>query len=108
MSSHQIEKQHNKLEESYKNNKILSEIGKDITSSLSVPEVIKKVYKNINDIMDASVFSIALYNKKKNVLVFEGGMENDEELPYYELELTDENRPAVYCFNNRKEIFLLK
>jgi len=104
--SKKIEKQHSKLEKAYQNNKILSEIGQDITSSLSVIEVIQRVYKSINAIMDASIFALGLYNKNKNLLEFEGGMEKGKELPNYALELTDENRPAIYCFNKNKEVII--
>ncbi|HAW50902.1 MAG TPA: hypothetical protein DCX54_01040, partial [Flavobacteriales bacterium] len=101
-----VTEQHEQLEQSYKNTRILNEIGQDITASLSIKDVIQKVYKNINSLMDAAVFSIALFSRNKNVLIFEGGMENDKELPYYEVPLDDQDRLAVNCYINRREIII--
>jgi len=100
----EVTNQHEQLEKTFQNTKILNEIGQDITSSLSIKEVVQKVYKNINAIMDASVFLIALYNERRNILQFEGGMEKGVELPYIEQDLKDENRLAVNSFVNRREI----
>ena len=102
----EVTEKHKQLERTYENTKVLNEIGQDITSSLSMKEVIQKVYKSINSLMDATVFLIALYNPKKNVLVIEGGMEKDKELPYIELDLDDDDRPAVICFKQKKEIII--
>lgn len=82
----------------------LSEIGKAITSTLSIREVIDIVYEHVNALMDASVFGIGIYNQKRERLEFPVMKERGETLQPFAYELSDESRPAVWCFNNGKEL----
>jgi signal transduction histidine kinase len=84
----------------------LSKIGRDITSSLSIENIIKTVYENVNTLMDASVFTIGLYNHDINSLEFPAAIEKGELLPAFSIMLTQENRLAVWCFKNREEVFI--
>jgi hypothetical protein len=49
---------------------MLSDLGKEITSSLSEEDIIKTVYQNINSLMDADIVAIGTYNKNKEVINF--------------------------------------
>jgi transcriptional regulator with GAF, ATPase, and Fis domain len=84
--------------------KVLSEIGHEIISSLSVETIIKKTYKKVNSLMDASVFLIGLYNNEGRIDV-SGAMEKGKKLPPFLYSLKDVHRPAVWCFKNQKEMF---
>jgi signal transduction histidine kinase/ligand-binding sensor domain-containing protein len=84
----------------------LSRIGKDITSSLSIGNIIRTVYENVNTLMDASVFSIGLHNPETGVLEFPAGMEKGKPLPPFNVELTDEHRLAAWCFTHRQEVVI--
>lgn len=92
------------IETSYKNIKLLGEIGKGIVTKLSVPKIISTVYKSINTLMDANVFWIGLYDKAKDSLVFEGAYEHGKSLNKFEISIDDDERLAVYCFTHQKEI----
>ena len=89
-----------------KNIELLSEIGKDITARLTVKNIIDTVYENVNTMMDATVFSIGIINKEENAIVFPAAKEKGITLPSFSNSLDDENRPAVWCFKNKKEIFI--
>ncbi len=89
-----------------KNVELLSEIGKEITASLSIKNIIDTVYENINDLMDASVFGIGIYNEELHQVEMPATKEKGITLPLFAYSVKDENRPAVWCFNNQKEIFL--
>jgi signal transduction histidine kinase len=91
--------------ERQKNVELLSEIGKDITATLSIESIIDTVYENVNTMMDASVFGIGIHNEEKNTIDFPATKEKGETLPTFNNSLDDENRPAVWCFKNQKEIF---
>lgn len=82
----------------------LSRMGRDITASLSIENIISTVYANINTLMDAPVFGIGLYNSGENALDFPSTIENDQPLEPFSLSLSDENHPAVRCFNFREEV----
>jgi signal transduction histidine kinase/ligand-binding sensor domain-containing protein len=89
-----------------KNIELLSEIGKDITARLTIKSIIDTVYENVNTMMDATVFSIGIYNTQENAIVFPAAKEKGVTLPSFSNFLDDENRPAVWCFKNKKEIFI--
>jgi len=84
----------------------LSIIGRDITDNLSIREIINTVYENVNSLMDASVFSIGLYQEEKQALVFPSTKEKGITLPEFENPLSDENRLAVWCFKNQQDVII--
>jgi signal transduction histidine kinase len=84
----------------------LSHIGKDITSSLSIENIIKTVYKNVNTLMDASVFTIGLYKPEENCLEFPAAIEKGVHLESFTIPMSEENRLAVWCFKNREEVII--
>jgi transcriptional regulator with GAF, ATPase, and Fis domain len=97
--------QKEQLEQAYTNVRMLGEIGKDITSSLSVFAIIETVYGNINRLMDASVFCIGLYDEQKKMLIFQGGKEEGKTLKEFSINVAEE-RLASWCFKNNKEIVI--
>ncbi len=102
----EVMKQKVEVEKSYENTKLLSNIGREVTAVLSVEEIIKKVYENVNRLMDATAFGIGIYNETEKRLNFSGFIEKGEKLPFFYNELNDESRPAIWCFKNQKEIFI--
>ena len=95
-----------RLQTSYTNLENLSEIGKTITSQLSVEKIIDTVYESINKLMDASVFGIGILNKKTNSIDFPGVKEKGETLDFLSFNLDDELRLSSYCVKTRNEIFI--
>jgi len=102
----EIMAQAERLLTSYTNLENLSEIGKTITSQLSVEKIIDTVYESINKLMDASVFGIGILNKKTNTIDFPGVKEKGEILNCLSFDLADELRLSTYCVKTRKEIFI--
>lgn len=84
----------------------LSQIGRAITSTLSVEKIIETVYENVNALMDAAIFGVGIYNKESNRLDFPATKEKGKMLPPYVNRLDEENRLAVLCFKNREEIII--
>lgn len=102
----EVVQQKEKVEQSYKNVKLLSEIGKEITGTFSVEKIIETDYANLNTLMDASIFAIGIHNQISNSLEFPGTFEKNERLEFYSYTLTDENRIAVKCFKTNQEIII--
>ena len=98
--------QKDNLEQSYRNIKLLGEVGHKITSSLSVQTIIGTVYDNVNSLMDASVFGIGIYNDSLKQIEFPATYENGKALPFYANSVYDENRFAGLCFSTGKEIVM--
>lgn len=102
----EVMEQKSKMEQSYQNIKLLSEIGQKITSTLSREQIVDTVYKNVNMLMDATVFIIGVYNPYENHLEFPGGKEKGTPVPTFTNNM-EEERLAVWCFKNQKEIVIL-
>jgi signal transduction histidine kinase len=102
----ELAQQKDNLEQSYKNVELLGEIGRKITSSLSVETIISTVYDNVNALMDASVFGIGIYHDEKKQIEFPATYENGVALPAYTNSIFEENRFASLSFISGKEIVM--
>src|SRR5436190_4218111 len=98
--------QKDELQQSYSNIELLGEIGRKITSSLSIETVISTVYDNVNTLMDASIFGIGIYNEELKKIDFPATYENGTALPFYSNSIYDQNRFAALCFISGKEIVM--
>lgn len=102
----EILQQSQRLQKSYMNLIHLNDIGKAVTASLSVEKIIDTVYESVNELMDAAIFGIGIYQKESNNLAFPRIKEKGSNLDSVEFALEDETRLAVYCFNNDKDVFI--
>ncbi|WP_428235913.1 sensor histidine kinase [Gracilimonas sp.] len=84
----------------------LSQIGRAITSTLSVNKIIDTVYENVNALMDASIFGVGIYNEERNRLEFPATKEKGKMLSPFVNNLDEEDRLAVFCFKNKEEIIV--
>lgn len=100
----EIDQKAHELEASYNNVELLGEIGRKITSSLSVEKIIGTVYTNVNTLMDANVFGIGIYNEAKQQIEFPATYEEGQVLSFYTNSIHDQNRFAAVCLNSGKEI----
>ncbi|MEA3444504.1 MAG: PAS domain S-box protein, partial [Bacteroidota bacterium] len=92
------------IQKSYDDVKLLSEIGKNITTKLNSKDIITTVYDNLRSLMDTDVFALGLYNSGKNQLDFHGAVEKGKCLPYFNYDLSNSNHLASLCFNSQQEI----
>ena len=100
----EIDQKAKDLEQSYNNVELLGDIGRKITSSLSVETIISTVYDSVNSLMDASVFGIGIYHEDTKQIDFPATYENGIALPPYSNSIYEENRFASLCFISGKEI----
>jgi len=98
--------QKSNVEKAYHNIKMLSEIGKEITTNISLDNLIKTVYENINNLLDATVFSIGVYNKQNETLDFTGSIEKGKELPFRSDKIDNVKSLAVHCLVNNEDIII--
>jgi serine phosphatase RsbU (regulator of sigma subunit)/methyl-accepting chemotaxis protein len=102
----EIEHQKEVLEQSFKNVQLLSEIGRLISSFLSVEGIAEQAYASINQLMDADTFAIGVLQKESQELKFIGGIENNLELPIFSYKLDNDTSFAVRCVNQQRELFI--
>jgi signal transduction histidine kinase/ligand-binding sensor domain-containing protein len=84
----------------------LSKIGRTITSTLSVDEIIHTTYQNVNELMDAEVFGVGILNREKNRLEFPATTEKGETLKPYSHQLDDDTWLSAWCFKNQEKIVI--
>ncbi len=104
--AYELALQKENLQQAYNNVELLGEIGRKITSSLSVEKIISTAYNNVNSLMDAAVFGIGIYNESLKRIEFPATYEDGKALPFYSNSLNDLNRFAVLCFKDSKEIIM--
>ncbi len=101
----EVVKQKEQIEKTFENTKLVSEIGKEIAAELSSVDIISKVYKNVNELMDATIFGIGVYREDLNDIYFSGSIERGEYLGDFNYTL-DQDKVATICFNNGQEIVI--
>jgi signal transduction histidine kinase/HAMP domain-containing protein len=94
------------LDKAIKNVKTLSQIGREVTSTLNMEAIFSVVYENVNRLLDAVSFSIMVLNEKEQLLEGKLAIEKGERLPEFSYSTNDKNRFAVWCLDNRKPIFI--
>lgn len=101
-----LAEQKEKIEQSYENIKLLGSIGQAVIAELSVDSIVATVYKNVNQLMDAAVFWIGVWDEQENVIVFDGGIEKGKVLEEFSMDVSDDNRLASWCLLNEEEIII--
>ncbi len=86
--------------------KTLSEIGREITSSLEISHIAKIVYEHIKELFDADAFSIGIYKKEHQRLEFPVTIEKNKHLDSFYISMTESDRPAVQCISHRCEVLI--
>lgn len=96
----------NELEKAYDDIQNLSDIGQTITSTLDIRKIIRIVYENVNELMDASGFGIGVYEERENILNFKGYIEKGETLAdHYEIINDQDSSIAIKVFNSGEMYF---
>jgi transcriptional regulator with GAF, ATPase, and Fis domain/uncharacterized protein HemY len=85
---------------------VLSDLGKTITSQLTIESINSTVYKIINNMMDAPGFGIGVLSDNDTRLTFPGYIEKGVVLRSSGYDLSDNNRLAPICFNKEIEIII--
>lgn len=94
------------VEAQTKHIKSLSDIGREITSSLELTHVTNIVYAHIKELFDADVFSIGLYDKEHKTINFPITIEKDEKLDAFSMSMSEVDRPAVQCISQGNEVLI--
>jgi class 3 adenylate cyclase len=102
----EISSQIEKTKQAYSNIKLLSEIGQEITASLSVEGVNDIVYREIKKLMPVDSFGIGVYNRDLEQIEFPAFVENGKRLPFFVDELGDDDSLSDYCIKHKAEIFI--
>lgn len=101
-----LEKQKESIEHAHKNISLLSEIGKEITTKLDEESIMQMLYRNVNNLMDASVFGVGFYLPEQGIIDFPYVMEAGKRYDRYSRDLSEKDQLPVWCIENQKEVFI--
>jgi serine phosphatase RsbU (regulator of sigma subunit)/lipopolysaccharide biosynthesis regulator YciM len=102
----EIQEKNAALRDSYDNVHQLNEIGKHITASLDLDTVLETVYQHVNELMDATVFGIGIYNAEQQHIEYRLAIDNGLRYKPYVREMSDKNQFPVWCIEHRKDVFI--
>ncbi|BDX08327.1 hypothetical protein MACH26_38480 [Planctobacterium marinum] len=80
---------------------LLGKIGKDITSSLDLEEVMNAVNRHVSKLIDTQVFLMGFVDEDKQLIKIQFLKEDGIRCQSLEYELSEHNRPAVWCVQNK-------
>lgn len=101
----ELEMQRRELERSYRNIRIISEIGREIASMLDFEKIILKVHEHVNNLMDATEFGIGIYNKEKRIIDFALYIYEGERIAGFK-DSINSPRFTSWSVKNRKSVWL--
>ncbi|MEO5581349.1 MAG: tetratricopeptide repeat protein [Saprospiraceae bacterium] len=102
----ELEKKTSELEQSYNSISVLSQIGKEITSTLNLDTILNTVYEKVNELMDASIFGIGIYYPENETIEYRLAIEKGVRYQPYKRTMENKNQLPVWCIENKKEIFI--
>ncbi len=105
-NTEQIKAQNALISQAYENVKLLSKIGQKITSYLDAKMIILNVYDHLQNLMNAEAFAVGIYDEQTQHLDFETFMQNGNQMPGISMGLEEENRLAIWCLKNQREVFI--
>ncbi len=105
-TTEELRVQRDQLENAYANIQLLSDIGRKITARLYHKEIIQSVYDNLQKVMPADAFGVALFDQETDSLNVSDFIENGNVLPFHVLDLKSKNELAVKSFNEQREIII--
>jgi len=102
----EIERANGELKEKNERLAVVSRIGRELTSSLTMETIVTTIYQRIYEVMDATIFGIGLYRPWKEKIEYAMAIDKGMRLPYYERDMAEKNQFPVWCIQNGKEIVI--
>ena len=100
-----MKEKNEELEKSYNSVSLLSKIGQDITSTINLETILNTIYKNVNEMMDATVFGIGILKQDDKNIEYRMSMEKGKRYQPYERSMEDKNQFSVWCIDNKSEVY---
>jgi diguanylate cyclase (GGDEF)-like protein len=90
----------------YKQIALISTIGQKLTSNLNLDSILDTVYKEINELLKAEVFGIAIYKENEKVLDYKLFIDKNKRVDMGSASISDETSFGAYCFRNKTDIII--
>lgn len=103
----QLRRVERKYEESQADVQMLEELGRFLTSSLAIEQVIEHIYQSFN-VLDAEVFLIGLLDKDQMIINLPLVKAGSKRMNSVQVNMDDKSSPAVWCIENKCELVVLE
>ncbi|MEO1449481.1 MAG: response regulator, partial [Bacteroidota bacterium] len=94
------------LQASYEDIRLLSELGRNITSHRAPETILSSLYEGLNRIMDASSFFIGQLDEASNQMIYRGYASPDTPSQLNRRSLDDPGSLSVWSLHHQQELFL--
>ncbi|MFZ6741909.1 ATP-binding protein [Undibacterium sp. JH2W] len=84
----------------------LSEIGREITSSLDRDTIMEIVYRHVHDLMGAEVFAVGIYRPEQETIEFPCNILRGHRMLPYIRDIKDKDLLSVWCVTHQQAIFI--
>jgi signal transduction histidine kinase/CheY-like chemotaxis protein len=85
---------------------LLSEIGKEITSSLDFDTIFFRLYEHVNTLADADVFGVGLYHPDRKQIEYRLAVEEGKRYAPYTRDTSNKEQFPVWCIEHRAPVFI--
>src|SRR5471032_2791635 len=102
----EVERQKENVEQAHRNISVLSEIGREMNSTLDVETAMLTVYRHVSHLMNVQKLGIGFVREEQGVIEFPFAVERGVRAKPYQRRLDDPHQPAVWCMVNRREVFI--
>ncbi len=102
----ELEKKTQELRYSYKQMKVVGDIGQNITATLDLEQVFDLLYENLNQLMEAMVLGIGLVDENKEKIRYELYIENGVKQPSFEVAIDSQHSWAAWCLKNNRDVLI--
>lgn len=99
-------KQRENVETAHRNISLLSEIGREITSTLDREAIMVSVCSHVHQLMDADIVGIGIVREDQRLIEFPFNMTQGRRTPPYARSIDDPNQLAVWCFKHAEGVFI--
>lgn len=92
--------------ENKKQVELLSDIGRQITASLDFETIFEKLYERVNQLVDADVFGVGLYQPQSRRIDYRLAIEQGKRYAPYSRDASDPDQLPVWCIEHRQPVFI--
>jgi len=101
-----VQSRTSELEKIYLNTELLNKIGQELISTLNFEDVFERLYRNVNELMDATIFGVRLYNPEENCIDYPFEYENGKRLGVMRATMDNDNNYSVVCIKRNEPILI--
>lgn len=101
-----LQAQTEQLQQAHRHIYQLSEIGKEITSTLDRDAIMEIVYRHVHELMGAEVFAVGLYRPEQETIEFPCNILRGQRMLPYIRDSRDRDLLSVWCVQHQQAIFI--